>query len=111
MNDSAWDRIVDAIDARFGVTDHGRSTEPLEDNPDLNQEVAFICFNKGGLTYRVERIARPAILERKSHYHKAAGSGVRFENIYDPDNLSFKTVFYIKEGDDWREIEPEEIGV
>jgi hypothetical protein len=111
MNDPGWDRIVDAIDSKFGTTDHGSYDEPLEDNRELKQHISFICFEKAGRTYRVERIARPGVVDRKSHYHRAAGSGVRFENIYDPNSTSFRTQFYIKDGDDWRPIEPDELSL
>lgn len=112
MEDTGWDRIVDAIDTKFGISKHGRRTEPLEDKPELEQQVRFICFEKAGEHYKLERIAKPAILDRKTHYHKAAGGGVRYENVYDPENTSYKTVFYRQESqDEWIEIEPTELAI
>jgi hypothetical protein len=111
MNDHGWDNLVDALDSKFGLSDHGRYTEPLEDNPELTQTVRFVCFVKDGKTYKAERVEAPAIVDRKSHYHKAAGSGVRFENIYDPDQTSYKIRFFIKNGDEWENIEPQELAL
>jgi hypothetical protein len=111
MNDTGWDKIVDAIDAKFGVDRHGKKTEPLEDRPDLTQHVSFIEFEKGGQVYRFERIAHPSIIDRKSHFHKTAGSGVRFENIYDPSETSYKTQLLKKDGDEWVEASPEEMAL
>lgn len=111
MNDHGWDNLVDALDSRFGLSDHGRYKEPLEDNPELEQSVQFICFERDGKTFKAERVEGPAIVDRKSHYHKAAGSGVRFENIYDAEQVSHKTRFYVKAGEDWTPIEPEELAL
>lgn len=111
MNDTGWDRIVDAIDTKFGIIKHGKRTEPLEDNNDYEQQVSFIQFEKDGQDYMMERIAAPAIVDRKSHYHKSAGTGVRFENIYDPEQISYKTRLSKKSGDDWEEITPDQLSL
>lgn len=112
MQDTGWDKIVDAIDAKFGIAEHGRYSEPLEDKPDLEQQIRFICFNRGGQRYKLERLAHPAIIDRKTHYHKAAGGGVRYENIYDPQNTSFKTKFYRQSDDgEWTEIDPGQLAL
>jgi hypothetical protein len=111
MKDPGWDKIVEAIDAKFGIEDHGRRTEPLPDNPELTQQVAWICFNKAGSKFKIERIARPAVLDRKTHYHKASTGGVRYENIYDPESTSFVTQMYRQEGEEWAEIDPAELSL
>ncbi len=111
MEDSGWDKIVDAIDAKFGIADHGRTSEPLEDRPDLTNAIKFITFIKDGTAYKLERVTGPAITDRKTHYHKAAGGNVRFENIYDPDEVSHKTNLYIKRGDEWEPLDPTELSL
>ncbi|MBW3537996.1 hypothetical protein KY386_00710 [Candidatus Parcubacteria bacterium] len=111
MDDRGWDKIIDAIDAKFGISSHGRRKEPLADKPELEQAVSYICFAKGGREYKLERVAAPAIIDRKSHYSKTAGSGVRFENIYDPAELSYKTNFYLKEAGEWTPIDPSELSL
>ncbi|HSX48189.1 MAG TPA: hypothetical protein VLF41_01645 [Candidatus Nanoarchaeia archaeon] len=111
QDDPGWDRIADAIDAKFGITKHGKRTEPLEDNTELEQQVSFIQFEKDGEEFMMERIASPAILDRKTHYHKAAGSGVRYENVYDPEAVSFKTRLLKRDGDEWEEISPDQLAL
>lgn len=111
VEDPGWDRIVDAVDSRFGITNHGRYNEPLEDKPELQQHVSYIVFKKDGQTYKMERLAKPAIIDKKSHYHKTIGSGVRFENIYDPEQISFVTRCYLKDGDNWQPVEASELAV
>lgn len=110
-DDTGWDKIVDAIDSRFGVTHHGRFKRPLEDRNDLEEMIAFIEFPKGGEEYRFERISRPAIIDKKSHYHKAASGGIRYENVYDPDTIAHQTRLYRKGDVDWEPIAAEELAL
>lgn len=109
MNQASWERLVDAIDIKFGIRDHGSSEQPLEDQPELKEKTEFITFEKEGSEYRVDRITRPAVAERKTFYHRAASSDVRFENIYDRQNTVSYIKLSVKEGESWREIDPEEL--
>ncbi len=112
MNDDhGWDKIVDAIDTRFGLTKHGRLTEPLEDRTDLERHIAFIEFERAGNDYRMERVTGPAIIDKKSHFHKAASGGIRYENIYDTTNVSHKTNLYRRESGEWELVDPEELAL
>lgn len=111
MEDKAWDKIVDAIDEKFGITHHGRTQEPLEDRSDLIQKIAFIEFSKGGQDYRFERVSRPAIIDKRSHYHKAASGGIRYENVYDPDTVAHQTKLYRKDSGQWEPIDPSELAL
>jgi hypothetical protein len=109
--DHAWDRIVDAIDTKFGVKEHGRSKRPLEDNHDLTEQVAFITFDRSGETYKLERVHGPAIIDRKTIGARRAGANVRFENIYDPEETSTRTNLFKQVGTDWEQIDPKELGL
>src|SRR4051812_34860399 len=92
--DRAWDRIVDAIDTKFGLITHGRSERPVEDAPELTEQVAFIVFERDGEKYKVERVAGPAIVDRKTMGARRSGAVTRVENIYDQDEVSFRTNLY-----------------
>lgn len=107
MDDRGWEKIVDAIDAKFGILRHGRDSRPLEDKPELTEQVAFIEFERSGEHYKLERVASPAIADRKTYYHKAATGGVRFENVYDADSVSYRTNFYKQENGEWVALEPD----
>lgn len=111
MNDNTWERVADAIDVKFGITKHGKSKQPVPDKPELEQEVSFICFTKDGDDYKLERIAGPAIIDRKSIHGRSATSGVRFENVYDPTDISYKTNLYRQTGEDWEPVETGEMGL
>ena len=104
-NDPGWDKIVDAIDAKFGIDRHGTKTEPLEDRHDLNQTVRFIEFSRSGQQFRLERITKPAIMDRKSIHGKSANAAVRFENIYDTETTSSKTAYFHLVGSEWVEMD------
>lgn len=109
MNDTGWDKLVDAVDVKFGIENSGRKTEPLEDDADLEQKIHFIEFAKDGRNYRLTRTIRPAVLERKSIYHRAAGSNVTYQNIYDPEETTSVVQLYRHDGADWEPIDTDEL--
>jgi hypothetical protein len=111
QEDRAWDRIVDAIDQKFGVKEHGRSQRPVADNQELTEKVAFITFDREGETYKLERVQGPAIIDRKTLGARRAGATVHFENVYDPEETSFRTNLYKHDGMDWVALDPKELGL
>ena len=111
QEDKAWDRIVDAIDTKFGLIDHGRSKRPVEDAGELTEYVSYIVFERDGDKYKVERVQGPAIIDRKTIGARRAGATVRMENIYDPDEVSFRTNLYKKDGEEWAAIDASTLGL
>jgi hypothetical protein len=109
--DKAWDRIVDAIDTKYGLTDHGRSKRPVEDAPDLTEHVSYVVFERNGERYKLERIAGPAIIDRKTMGARRAGATVHMQNVYDPEETSFRTNLYRENGGDWDAIDPSALGL
>jgi hypothetical protein len=109
--DKGWERIVDAIDTKFGVADHGRSTRPVEDARELTEKIAWIVFERDGQRYKLERVAGPAIINRRTIGSRRIGSDVRYENVYDPEETTFHTNLYRQVGGEWEGINPEELGL
>jgi hypothetical protein len=109
--DKGWERIVDAIDTKYGVTDHGRSSRPVEDARELSEKVAWIVFDRDGQRYKLERVAGPAIINRRTIGSRRIGSEVRFENVYDAEETIFKTNLYRQEAGEWESVNPEELGL
>ncbi len=109
--DRAWDRITDAIDTKFGIMKHGRSTRPVEDAGNLTEHVSFVTFERDGQMYKLERVAGPAIIDRKAIGGYRVGSELRQQNVYDPEETSFRTNVYKQEGGEWVGINPEELGL
>jgi hypothetical protein len=111
QDDRAWDRIVDAIETKFGLSDHGKSKRPVEDAPDLTEFVSFVIFNRDGETLKVERVQGPAIIDRKTMGARRSGATTRVENVYDPDEVSLRTNLYRKDGPDWERIDAAALGL
>src|SRR3954454_4846900 len=111
QDDRAWERIVDAIEQKFGLVEHGRSKRPVEDDSDLTEYVSFVVFDRDGDRYKVERVQGPAIIDRKTMGAHRAGAVTRMENVYNADEVSFRTNLYRQEGDDWTAIDPSALGL
>lgn len=108
MNDGAWERLSDAIDARFGIDHFNKRREPLPDKPELTQEVVELFFERLGEQYRLSRITHPAILERKSIYSKT-GTASAYHTTYDPNELQHAVKLDKKSGDQWIEQDVNEL--
>ncbi|HEY2004633.1 MAG TPA: hypothetical protein VGH44_05985 [Candidatus Saccharimonadia bacterium] len=111
QEDKGWDRIVDAVDAKFGIKDHGRSKRPVQDAHHLTEQVAFVVFERGGERYKLERVQGPAIIDRKTVGARRAGADVHYENVYDPSETSFRTNLFKDESGEWAPIDPSELGL
>jgi len=110
-DDKAWDRIVDAVDQKFGLAEHGRFKRPVEDNQDLTEHVAFVVFVRAGEKFKLERIQGPAIIDRKTMGARRAGAVTHVENVYDPTETSYRTNLYRESGDEWEAIDPSNLGL
>lgn len=105
MNDASWERLTDAIDIKLGINRHGRETRPLEDRPELTQKVEFFEFEQGGRMLRLERRTGPAVVDRKSHYSHRGGTANRLEIIYDPDDIVHTVALLEKAGEEWEQVD------
>lgn len=111
MNDAAWERLTDMLDLKFGLSSHGRRDEELEDDHSLKRHIQYVCWTMHGTEFKAERVEGPALIERKTLGSRRAGSEVRFQNIYDPNETSRSTHFYRKNGADWEAIDAEELAL
>ena len=111
MNQQGWERLVDLVDLKFGIGKHGKRQEQLEDNPQLSQEIDYVCFEREGKQYRLQRVSGPAIIDKKTIYHRAAGSSVRFENVYDTTQTSHRMELYLQQGDEWQKIDLQDLSL
>ena len=111
QDDHAWDRIVDAVDTKFGIIDHGRSKREVGDNKDLTEHVSFVVFEREGERFKLERVQGPAIIDRKTIGARRAGASVTYQNVYDPHETSFRTILFRQSGTDWEEIDPKQLGL
>jgi hypothetical protein len=111
-DDKAWDRIVDAIDQKFGIKDHGRSKRPVEDAHELTEHVSYVVFERDGQAFKLERVVGPAIIDRKTVGARRAGATVHYQNIYDPEETSARTNLFRQDGaGEWEQIDPSALGL
>lgn len=113
MNDGAWERLVDSIDATLGIERHGREQQPLPDQPKLTQSIEFFEFNKGGEQFRLERSSGPAVVDRKTHYSHREGTANRIEYIYDENEMAHKVSLYRRDNsaDEWAPVDLAQLGL
>jgi hypothetical protein len=111
QDDKAWDRIVDAIDTKFGLTDHGRATRPVADAHNLTENVSYVIFERAGERYKLERVQGPAIIDRKTMGARRAGATLHYENVYDPTETAVRTNVLREQGGDWVAISLDELGL
>ena len=111
QDDRAWDRIVDAVEQKFGLDDHGRGKRQVEDAPDLTEYVSYVIFERAGEQFKLERIQGPAIIDRKTMGARRAGAITHVENVYDTTEISLRTNMYRKAGDDWEPLDPSALGL
>ena len=104
-DDTSWDRIVDAIDSRFGLDKHGRLERPIEDHLDLTEKVAFIEFTRDGDKYRLERVTGPAIIDKKAIGGRRVGAELRYETVYDAHDITHRTNFFKDDGGEWTRLD------
>ena len=109
--DVSWDRMVDAIDARFGLTDHGRLKRKLADAPELTEDVAFVVFEREGTRIKLERTTGPVVVDRKTVGARRAGADLHLENVYDPTETAHKTLVYREIDGDWVQVSIDELGL
>lgn len=103
MNDGAWERLIDSIDATVGFDAHRKTKRPLEDRPELTESVEEFEFERGGVRFKLERVSGPAVVDRKSHYSHRGGTASRIENIYDASDIAHRETLYREIGGDWQE--------
>ncbi|HEX7260147.1 MAG TPA: hypothetical protein VF272_04430 [Candidatus Saccharimonadia bacterium] len=113
MNDNAWERLVDSIDATLGIERHGREKQPLPDQPSLMQSVEFFEFSRGEEHFRLERSSGPAVVDRKTHYSHREGTANRIEYIYDENETAHKVTLYRRDNpsSNWEAIDLTQLGL
>lgn len=110
MNDEKWADIVNLIDQKFEVLDKTREESSIGDDfeEDKAKEVVENVFFVGPMgKMKVQRITRPIIIDKKSHYTKRMGTSAKTETIYSKNEFShkFKAFKWDSIDNDWVEIE------
>ena len=98
MNDEQWDRVIDQIDAKFGIKDKG--VEKVE-----RTKTEWFIFEHPSGEIKIERVSRPIIIEEKRIYTKRPGTQATVEPVYSDTEFSHRVNLYVREGDTWRPVD------
>lgn len=108
MSDELWDKIVDKLELSLGEVTIQKLEERQED--DLGHEIISkierIETEIGGQKIRVEKVVRPVILDKKTHYSHSSSNKTSVEYIVSEDEFSTKVraFKYNEDFDSWDEI-------
>jgi hypothetical protein len=108
MTIEKWEDIKGKIKDGFTVEDEGRET--YEDEGGM--VVEYIVFTGPLGKMRLEYIAKPIVLDRKTIYSTRIGSGTTVEYVYSKDEKSYRLQVYKwdDDADDWVEMQAERLG-
>lgn len=108
MSSELWDRIVDKLELSLGKVDIEKLEETQED--DLGHQIVSkierIETEIGGQRIRIEKVVRPVILDKKTHYSHSSSNKTSVEYILSDDEFSTKVraFKYNEDLDAWDEI-------
>ncbi|HMB65483.1 MAG TPA: hypothetical protein VKO42_01290 [Patescibacteria group bacterium] len=99
-----WQQIVGQIKDNFSVEEH----DSYQEEEPGGAEVEYLIFPSPLGRTKLEFIAKPVLLEKRTNYSKRAGADVRVENVYSEEEKTYtmKAYQWDEETDDWTEIDP-----
>jgi len=108
MSDKAWEELIDLIETRFGIESHQKTDLPIEGSNNLTKNIEEVVFCRNGSKYKVERVISPAIIDKKTIYHRNANA-TSIQYIYDDQVKTHKVFFYRQIDQNWQEIPPQKL--
>lgn len=101
MEDQKWENLINLVKEKFGIDSQRK--ELLEESPG---EIEIIEFEGPLGKMKFERLTRPRVLAKKTHYSRRIGGNVKVDYIYSEDEFikTFKMYKWNEEDDEWREI-------
>lgn len=109
MTDDKWQDLKDSIREKFEVLEEKTEADVMTDDVgnDINGEKDSIVFNGPMGKMMVVKIKRPAILDKKSHYHKTQAGKALTEYIVSDTEFTNRIEAYTWDeiAQDWNEID------
>lgn len=106
MTDEKWLDMIDNLKQKFEVERELSEQITTDDvGTQIINKIDRVTFENDLGEFKVERITRPAILDKKVHYSHSSGSKGLVEYILSPDETTSKIVIYKKDGNDWHELD------
>lgn len=109
MNNEKWLDLIDSLENKFGKIEKNKITrsEISFAGKEVITTIEQIEFSTPAGKMRVERITKPAVLDKKVHYSHTSSSRGNTEYIYSETEKSHQVKLYKKTspGNEWQEIE------
>lgn len=109
MNDTRWDNLIFMIEEKFGIVD--RRKEPVEINQSssgesIMGEVESVEFEAPQGKMKIERTARPKIVDKKVLSTKRIGGKVAVDYVYSEEEKTYEVKLYRQdEKGEWQEVD------
>lgn len=108
MNDARWENLIFMIEEKFGILE--RKKENIEVAKTSQGEIIFgekesLEFNSPKGRMKVERIARPKIIDKKVLSTKRIGGKVAVDYVYSQEEKTYEIKLYrLNKNNEWEEI-------
>lgn len=105
MQDEQWIDLIEKIKEKNEVE---REKEEIVTKDDVGNEminqIDRLIFSTDIGDFKIERVTRPQIIDKKVHYSHTAGAKGLVEYILSPTEVTHKVTIYKKNGHDWEEL-------
>lgn len=105
---SVWDDLIYRLEGSNQKIDikHRKETQVDDIGTEIVSEIDYIEFPMQGNDFKVEKITRPLVLDKKSHYSHTAGQKTSVEYVLSPDETTVTVKAYRldPEADEWIEL-------
>ncbi len=102
MTPEKWQSIADKIKDDFQVEDEGE--EHIDDEGGI--DISYIVFSGPVGRIRLEFVAKPVVLDKKTIYSRRIGSETKVDYVYSEEEKSYTLLAYKwnESKNDWQEI-------
>ena len=108
MNEGMWEDLLLRLEDKVGPLKVEKLSETRTDDIGQNivSNIERIEFELGGNTLRVEKVTKPLILDKKTHYTHTAGARASVEYVLSEDETTTHIKAYRLDPDldEWLEI-------
>lgn len=109
MTDDKWLDLKESVRERFEILEEKTESDIMTDDigKEIKGEKDILVFNGPAGKMMIQKIKRPVILDKKSHYHKAqAGKALTEYIVSDTEFTNRVEAFTWDEiAQDWKEID------
>lgn len=110
MTDEKWENLIFMIEEKFGIVN--RTKKKIETAKTITDDSVFgekesVEFNSPKGKMKIERIARPRILDKKVLSTKRIGGKTTVDYVYSQEEKTYQVKLYCfnEKEDNWQEID------